>query len=156
MQGHGSSLHRLLVSLNRDIVYANKSIAELKNYDRSKWKLSAMLKPRTAALQTAIAPQTSFLKTVRDIEGEGCEELDLTQMLADSNMHSRQYAFLNIYETQEDISYKYLGKGINKDNPADSPECTKGACMHPQFGYHQHALEPPTELELGCSLSIRP
>jgi len=55
---------------------------------------------------------------------------------------------LNIYETQEDIPYKYLGKSIVNENPLDEDECKKMACMHPQFGYHLYELEPPVELSI--------
>ena len=48
----------------------------------------------------------------------------------------------------ETIPYDYLSESISFQNPADISKCSENACMHPQFGYHVHALEPPVELSI--------
>ena len=69
-------------------------------------------------------------------------------MLNDLKSKDRRYYFLNIYQTTQNIPYKYLSKSVVNENPLDYDECKKIACMHPHFGYHLNGLEPPVELSL--------
>ena len=70
------------------------------------------------------------------------------KMLNNLKSNNRRYYFLNIYQTTQDIPYKYLSKSVIDENPLDFDECKKTACMHPQFGYHLHELKPPVELSI--------
>jgi hypothetical protein len=65
----------------------------------------------------------------------------------DINKYENKYYFLHVYKTIENIEYKYL-EDILDENPHDFKECTKQACLHPQFGYHINELEPPVELSM--------
>jgi len=75
-------------------------------------------------------------------------------------MHSRQYYFLNIYETQKPLSYIYLDSTkypldniIENINPLDEEQCHNKACMHPQFGYHQIVgYSQPAELSMELTI----
>lgn len=68
-------------------------------------------------------------------------------MQEDINKYENKYYFLHVYKTIENIEYKYL-QDILYENPHDFRECTKQACLHPQFGYHINELEPPVELSM--------
>ena len=68
-------------------------------------------------------------------------------MQEDINKYENKYYFLHVYKTIENIEYKYL-EDILDENPHDFKECTKQACLHPQFGYHINELEPPVELSM--------
>ena len=70
------------------------------------------------------------------------------EILSDIKRTKRRYYFLNIYETTKSIDYKYLSKSIVDENPSDGSGCSYGACLHPQFGYHGHTLDPPVELSM--------
>lgn len=68
-------------------------------------------------------------------------------MQEDINKYENKYYFLHVYKTIENIEYKYL-EDILDENPHDFKECSKQACLHPQFGYHINELEPPVELSM--------
>jgi len=69
-------------------------------------------------------------------------------LVEDINSKKRQYFFLNIYETKENIPFKFLEWG---DHPSQTEICKKIACLHPQFGFHvddSFSADDPVELSV--------
>jgi hypothetical protein len=151
-QKYTSDLHRLLSSLSREQRTETEKIEGLAKFDSTKWtkeELDKMRGKHNARLAVLAQKETQFTQSVHELADDEDEStVSLTALLLDSESHARRYAFLNIYETQMAIPYKYLGGSITKENPLDDAECKKIACLHPQFGYHSYALHPPVELSM--------
>lgn len=152
-----SDFERVITSIENDKINQEREILKLDNYDTCKWSKQE--------LHTFRNEYKNKIKEINEIENKfiSCikflklkykhlgfnEHLDqFHTLLSDIKLHNRRYYFLNIYETQKNISYEYLDDSIQLQNPLDEDKCTKIACMHPQFGYHINELEPPVELSI--------
>ena len=150
---HKSDMEGLLTSLEQEKIYHEKQIKDLKKFDTTKWtkkELDDIKKRNDDNIKDIIKKEKEFISSIKllmDYRYHPKLE-NFTELLSDLKLHNRRYYFLNIYETQEDIPYKYLGDSIVDENPLDEEECKKRACMHPQFGYHLYELEPPVELSM--------
>ena len=150
-----SNMESLLSALEETKIRHQKEIEDLKNLDITKWtenEISKMKKQYDDKVDDIIKHEDEFIKSIKllmDKIGIPFKKLEnFTELLLDIKLHNRRYYFLNIYETQVDIPYKYLEESIMYINPLDIDDCKKMACMHPQFGYHLHELKPPVELSM--------
>ena len=154
-QKHTSNFERLLTSIENAKIYQETQIKNMINFDTSKWTKSELDQIRTYydnKIKEIIENEKKFISSIKLLKESSIrfnEKLEnFSELLSDLKLHNRRYYFLNIYETQENIQYEYLGDSIQYLNPLDEEKCKKIACMHPQFGYHLHELEPPVELSI--------
>ncbi len=152
---HTSNFERLLTSIENTKIYQETQIKNMINFDTSKWSKSELDKIRGRhdnKIKEIIENEKKFISSIKLLKESSIgfnEQLEnFSELLSDLKLHNRRYYFLNIYETQENIQYEYLGDSIQYVNPLDEEKCNKIACMHPQFGYHLHELEPPVELSI--------
>ena len=150
-----SDFERLMASIENDKINQEIQIKNLKNYDKSKWsksELNEMRKEHENEINEINEIENKFISCIDLLKESkkklGFNEQKFTDLLSDIKLHNRRYYFLNIYETKKNIPYKYLEDSIQFQNPLDEDKCKKIACMHPQFGYHLHELEPPVELSI--------
>ena len=146
-QKHTSNFERLLTGLDSSRQSQESEIENLKKFDRSIWKaseLEKMKKNYTSRLRKIIEEENHFISSIKL---DGFDD-NFSELLYDLKSHNRRYYFLNIYETKENIEYQYLDRSIRYQNPLDEEQCSSGACMHPQFGYHLHELKTPVELSI--------
>ena len=139
---------------SKNISALEKAIDNLKRIETYIPKDKNMKKYADESKKEAIKKQELFIKSLElfNIEFfsiDNYPELNnYKKMLNNLKSNNRRYYFLNIYQTTQDIPYKYLSKSVVDENPLDFDECKKTACMHPQFGYHLHELKPPVELSI--------
>jgi len=131
-----------------------KAIDNLKRIETYIPKDKSMKKYADESKKEAIKKQELFIKSfelfnIEFFSIDNYPELNnYKKMLNNLKSNNRRYYFLNIYQTTQNIPYKYLSKSVVDENPLDFDECKKTACMHPQFGYHLHELKPPVELSI--------
>lgn len=148
-----SEFERLIASIENDKINQEREIKKLDNYDKSKWSNSELNKFRKEyknKIDEIDEIKNKFISCIGLFKKKhlGFKEQNFNDLLSDIKLHNRRYYFLNIYETQKIIPYEYLEDSIQLQNPLDEDKCKKKACMHPQFGYHLHELEPPVELSI--------
>lgn len=146
-QKHTSNFEKLLTGLDSSRQHQEAEIENVKNFDRSVWEVSELdqlTQNYTSKLREIIEEENDFISS---INLDGFDD-NFSELLSDLQSHNRRYYFLNIYETKENIEYQYLDRSIIDQNPLDEKKCSSGACMHPQFGYHLHELNPPVELSI--------
>jgi len=150
-----SDFQRLLRAIEGAKIHQEKNIEQLIEFDTSKWSESELDKMRTNyndKIKKIVEDQNKFMSSLNVLKkssiGFNNRLENFSELLSDLKLHNRRYYFLNIYETQENIHYKYLADSILDQNPLDEEKCKKIACMHPQFGYHLDELEPPVELSI--------
>ena len=139
---------------SKNISALEQALDYLKYLETYKPKDKSMKKYADESKKEAIKKQKLFIKSLElfNIDFFSIKyypELNnYKKMLNDLKSNNRRYYFLNVYQTTQNIPYKYLSKSVVDENPLDYDECKKIACMHPQFGYHLNGLEPPVELSL--------
>ena len=153
--GNISDIDRLLSSLVQGKIKEEQNIEDLKNM--TAWEQPELDKLRQkyeSNIEIINHKLNNFIESLKllpqrfDNFDNYTKLINVDEVLSDLKSNQRRYYFLNIYKTMETIPYDYLSESISNQNPADISKCSENACMHPQFGYHVHALEPPVELSM--------
>jgi len=137
---------------SRDKSALQNALQKLKNMENYVEHDKSMKKYADLNRKEAIEKQKLFIKSLEVLNNDFFniasydEFADYDKLLGDIKSHARSHYYLNIYQTVQPISYKYLSKSIETDNPKDEKDCEAMACMHPQFGYHINVNELPVEL----------
>lgn len=131
-----------------------KALQKLKNMENYVEQDESMKKIADENRKEAIEKQKLFIKSLELLNNDFYNIANTKafanydNLLTNLKSHTRSHYYLNIYQTEQSIPYKYLSKSIETDNPKDDEQCKNMACMHPQFGYHIDVNELPVELSM--------
>lgn len=149
----------LQILLDGEIAEKTRVEKNIKDLALGKWTAEEMKKMKEKYEDKLSALEEKQAMTIAAMGKLGSEyskkPSDFQEITQDITAKGRRYYFLNIYETTEDIQYKYLDAGVTEVNPLDVPECADTPCLHPQFGYHGHTLDPPVELSMELTIPTK-
>ena len=139
---------------SKDKSALEKALLHLKYIENYVQHDKSMMKYAVENRKEAIEKQKLFIKSLEVLNNDfynwtnSDEFANYDKLLDDLKSHTRSHYYLNIYQTEQSIPYKYLSKSIEMDNPIGDEQCKNMACMHPQFGYHIDVNELPVELSM--------
>ena len=149
----------LQILLDGDIAEKTRVEKNIKDLSLGKWTAEERIKMKEKYEDKLSALEEKQAMAIAAMGKLGSEyskkPSDFHEITQDLTNKGRRYYFLNIYETTEDIEYKYLDAGVTEVNPLDVPECADVPCLHPQFGYHGHTLDPPVELSMELTIPTK-